>query len=50
MGFQDLSWNTCTQFGDLSFWRYCGDKQTQTQTNGGKNPAPATAVGVGNKF
>jgi len=52
VGFQDLAWNICVKFCDHSgngLLRYRADKQTDTQTNGGKNHSHATAVGVGNK-
>ena len=40
------------KFGDhscIGLLRYHAEKQTDTQTNGGKNPTPATAVGVGKR-
>jgi len=41
----------CVKLGDLAasvFEIPCEKKQTDTQTNGGKNLIPATAIGVGN--
>jgi len=43
----------CVKFSDSSYIGFCDivwkNRHTDTQTNGCKNPTPATVIGVGNE-